>query len=99
MTQPPRACYLRTAGQTERIRWHSYDVLVGAVRSIRFAASVVAVGLGSWAMAGVTPFFITGCGRSGTTLLRLMLANHSRIHIPAETWFIRSLVAEFSLTA
>ena len=29
-----------------------------------------------------SPFFIIGAGRSGTTLLRLILAGHSRLHIP-----------------
>jgi hypothetical protein len=44
-----------------------------------------------------TPFFIVGAGRSGTTLLRLILAGHSRLHIPPETWFVRSLVEELPL--
>jgi hypothetical protein len=44
------------------------------------------------------PFFIIGAGRSGTTLLRLLLAGHSRLHIPAETWFLRPLVRELPLT-
>jgi hypothetical protein len=33
------------------------------------------------------PIFIVGCGRSGTTLLRLMLNRHPRIAIPGETWY------------
>lgn len=45
-----------------------------------------------------TPFFIVGAGRSGTTLLRLILAGHSRLHIPPETWFVRPLVKELPLT-
>jgi len=45
-----------------------------------------------------TPFFIVGSGRCGSTLLRLMLCGHSRIHIPPETWFIRDLVKELPLT-
>jgi len=49
------------------------------------------------AAAGNTPFFIVGCGRSGTTLLRLMMTGHSGIEIPPETWFILSLVRKFSL--
>ena len=44
-----------------------------------------------------TPFFIIGSGRSGTTLLRLLLSNHSRIHIPPETWFIIPLIQELPL--
>ena len=45
------------------------------------------------------PFFIVGCSRSGTTLLRLILCGHSRLHIPPETWFIADLVARFPLDA
>ena len=43
-------------------------------------------------MSSDAPFFIVGAGRSGTTLLRLMLTGHSRLHIPDETWFIQKLV-------
>lgn len=63
-----------------------------------------AIGNGSGGAPGKTnraaddaPFFIVGAGRSGTTLLRLMLAGHSRIHIPPETWFVRNLVKELPL--
>jgi hypothetical protein len=34
------------------------------------------------------PFFLVGCGRSGTSLLRSMLNNHSRIAIPTESLFM-----------
>jgi hypothetical protein len=34
------------------------------------------------------PFFIVGSPRSGTTLLRFMLASHPRLWIPSETGFI-----------
>ena len=34
------------------------------------------------------PFFLTGVGRSGTTLLRLMLHHHPRLAIPYESHFI-----------
>lgn len=34
------------------------------------------------------PFFIVGCPRSGTTLLRSLLRAHSRLCIPGETHFI-----------
>lgn len=44
------------------------------------------------------PFFIVGASRSGTTLLRLIMAGHSRIHIPAETWFVEPLVQQLPLT-
>jgi hypothetical protein len=50
-------------------------------------------------MTDNTPFFIIGAGRSGTTLLRLILAGHSRIHIPPETWFIEDLVRELPLAS
>lgn len=41
------------------------------------------------------PFFIVGSGRTGSTLLRMMLAAHSRIAIPPETWFLLPLVGRF----
>lgn len=34
------------------------------------------------------PFFLVGCGRSGTSLLRSMLNTHSRIAIPTESLFM-----------
>ena len=40
------------------------------------------------------PVFVLGCGRSGTTLLRLMLNSHSRIGIPGETWYFPDLHAD-----
>lgn len=49
-------------------------------------------------MVNNSPFFIIGAGRSGTTLLRLILAGHSRLHIPPETWFILPLVKNLPLT-
>ena len=41
---------------------------------------------------GSAPFFIVGSGRSGTTLLRMILASHSRLTIPPETWFLLPLL-------
>lgn len=38
------------------------------------------------------PFFIVGSGRSGTTLLRMILASHSRLTIPPETWYLLRLL-------
>lgn len=49
-------------------------------------------------MVDRAPFFIVGAGRSGTTLLRLILTGHSRLHSPPETWFLRDLVRQFPLT-
>ena len=43
------------------------------------------------------PFFIVGSGRSGSTMLRMMLSADSQVCIPPETWFIRSLVSELPL--
>jgi Sulfotransferase family len=43
------------------------------------------------------PFFIVGSGRSGTTLLRMMLCSHSRISIPPETWYLIPLLDRFSI--
>lgn len=43
------------------------------------------------------PFFVVGSGRSGTTLLRLILSGHSQLHVVPETWFIRPLVAALPL--
>lgn len=49
----------------------------------------------SYAESSVAPFFIVGSSRSGSTLLRLMLASHSRIAIPSETWYLTALVEQF----
>jgi len=47
--------------------------------------------------AAPTPFFVVGSGRSGSTLLRMMLAAHSRISIPPETWFLLPLVEQLPI--
>ena len=51
-------------------------------------------------MAGVQDarFFIVGAGRSGTTLLRLILCGHTRLHVAPETWFIADLLAALPVT-
>lgn len=36
----------------------------------------------------ISPVFVVGCGRSGTTLLRLMLHRHSQLYIAKESYFI-----------
>lgn len=38
------------------------------------------------------PFFIVGSGRSGSTLLRVILCVHSKVTIPPETYFIMPLL-------
>jgi len=43
------------------------------------------------------PFFVVGSGRSGSTLLRMMLTSHSRIAIPPETWFLLPLVEKLPI--
>lgn len=43
------------------------------------------------------PFFIVGCARSGTTILRLMLNEHSRLHVPYESQFIADLMDRLPL--
>jgi hypothetical protein len=47
--------------------------------------------------ATTAPFFIVGSGRSGSTLLRMMLVCHSRLTIPPETWYLVPLVRRFSV--
>lgn len=39
------------------------------------------------------PFFVVGSDRSGTTLLRLMLNAHPRLHVPRESGFLIELTA------
>ncbi|HUJ52606.1 MAG TPA: sulfotransferase [Steroidobacteraceae bacterium] len=43
------------------------------------------------------PFFVVGCGRSGSTLLRMMLVSHSRLSIPPETWYLIPLLRRFPI--
>lgn len=43
------------------------------------------------------PFFIVGSGRSGSTLLRIILAAHPSVCIPPETHFILPLVDSFPI--
>ncbi|HEX2129161.1 MAG TPA: sulfotransferase [Solirubrobacterales bacterium] len=46
-----------------------------------------------WRRAGPPAPFVVGVGRSGTTLLRLMLDAHPELAIPAETQFVPDLIA------
>lgn len=39
--------------------------------------------------------FVVGMGRSGTTLLRMMLDSHPEVAIPPETWFVPHVIAAF----
>lgn len=48
-------------------------------------------------VAVTAPFFIVGSGRSGSTLLRMMLASHSRLTIPPETWYLIPLLQQFRI--
>ena len=38
------------------------------------------------------PFFIVGASRSGTTMLRIMVASHSMLEVPPEAWFLGKIV-------
>jgi hypothetical protein len=42
-------------------------------------------------VSGTPPFFVVGCARSGTTLLRTMLDGHPRLAIPDESHFVVGL--------
>lgn len=44
-----------------------------------------------------SPFFVVGSDRSGTTMFRLMLNEHSRLHIPRESWFLMDLMDNLPL--
>jgi len=44
-----------------------------------------------------SPFFVVGSDRSGTTMFRLMLNEHSRLHIPRESWFLMELMDNLPL--
>ena len=44
--------------------------------------------------APAAPFFVIGSARSGTTMFRLMLNAHSRLHVPRESWFLTNLLDE-----
>ncbi len=46
--------------------------------------------------AGPRPFFIVGCDRSGTTMLRLVLDRHPQIAIPTESMFITDFLTRLS---
>jgi hypothetical protein len=46
---------------------------------------------------GASPFFIVGCGRSGTTLVRAILASHPDVAIPGESYFVPSLIRGWRL--
>jgi hypothetical protein len=66
-----------------------------AITAIGGAAYYAGAQLKEREHASVAPFFIVGSSRSGSTLLRLMLASHSRIAIPSETWYLTPLIEKF----
>lgn len=43
------------------------------------------------------PFFIVGSGRSGSTLLRLILNRHPNVCVPPESWFMLPLLEQFPI--
>ena len=43
----------------------------------------------------LSPFFIIGSGRSGTTVLRRMLCQNRHIHIPPETYVLNDVIRTF----
>jgi len=45
----------------------------------------------------INPFFIIGSGRSGNTLLRRVLFNHSKLHIPPETLVLGHVIKLFNI--
>ena len=45
------------------------------------------------------PFFVVGSDRSGSTMLRLMLNEHSRLHVPRESHFLRDLMDRLPLSS
>ncbi|REL31131.1 sulfotransferase family protein [Thalassotalea euphylliae] len=42
-----------------------------------------------------SPFFIIGSGRSGNTLLRRLLNNHSQLYIPPETYVLGRIIGHY----
>ncbi|MDQ6990585.1 MAG: sulfotransferase [Mariprofundaceae bacterium] len=43
----------------------------------------------------ISPFFIVGAGRSGTTLLRRMLVASEQVHIPPETYVLSQVIEHY----
>lgn len=48
-------------------------------------------------LSASAPFFIVGSGRCGSTLLRAVLMINDAIHIPPETYILRSIIDEYRL--
>jgi Sulfotransferase family len=63
---------------------------------VNLTSTVTEGGLRANEFATTAPFFIVGSGRSGSTLLRMMLASHSRLTIPPETWYLIPLLQRFN---
>jgi len=47
----------------------------------------------------ITPFFIVGAGRSGTTLLRRILVASKQVHIPPETYVLSQIIEHYRRNA
>jgi len=47
----------------------------------------------------ISPFFIIGAGRSGTTLLRRILVASKQVHIPPETYVLAQVIEHYSRNA
>jgi len=47
----------------------------------------------------MTPFFIVGAGRSGTTLLRRILVASKQVHIPPETYVLAQVIEHYKRNA
>ena len=43
----------------------------------------------------VQPFFVIGSGRNGSTMLNLMLNQHSQLHLPSEQYFLGPSILKF----
>lgn len=46
--------------------------------------------------AAVSPIFVVGCGRSGSTLLRRLLVTSPGLHIPPETYVLGPTIRQFA---
>src|ERR1700726_2574159 len=75
-------------GRTESL--YIYHAQYSKIKDSIIAAIIPQI-LRGWGTVGSPPFFIVGCERSGTTLLRIILGSHSRLSIGPETWYLNLL--------